>query len=296
MNRMTLRRSAFTLIELLVVIAIIAILIALLVPAVQKVREAAARTRCQNNLKQIGLAMHNYYSTKKAFPAAFTSTGTSPGWGWAPILLPHLEQTPLYEQLKVESVPFGSGGPTPIQPTPLMKTPLLVFRCPSDLGPDLNTLRDNHATSNYRAVAGPTTFPTFLANQDMGGVMFHNSKIKFEQITDGSSNTIGVGECIFDPVSGKNATIWSGMRGLNNSTVPASISISDTMWWVDDATATINGTALQAFSSRHPPGGAYFLFCDGTVRFFKQGGTPSTVKFLAGRADGTIVNLDDIAN
>ena len=286
-------RSAFTLIELLVVIAIIAILIALLVPAVQKVREAAARTQCQNNLKQIGLALQNHHGVRRHFPSAFISVSTEPGWGWGSISLPFLEQTNLYKDLGVETKKFG-GGAAPAMPTPPSQTQLSVFRCPADFGQALNPLRLDHATSNYRAVAGPTTFPFFTANQDMGGVMYHNSKVRTVHITDGTSNTIAVGECILETDTSKiaagtakRAALWAGMTGIRDG----SIWISDVMWWVDEATATINGPAPQAFSSYHN-GGAFFAFCDGSVRFFRDGGNPNVVRWIAGRNEGNIVPMD----
>ncbi len=139
-------RPAFTLIELLVVIAIIGILIALLLPAVQKVREAANRTRCSNNVKQMCLGLHNYHGTFDHYPSAFRNTppltnpGTNPGWGWSTLILPFLEQTPLYNELKVETMNFGGGSnpakaPPPPGPYVASQTKLTLFRCAGTAGP-----------------------------------------------------------------------------------------------------------------------------------------------------------------
>jgi prepilin-type N-terminal cleavage/methylation domain-containing protein/prepilin-type processing-associated H-X9-DG protein len=302
-TRPTRQRSAFTLIELLVVIAIIAILIGLLLPAVQKVREAAARTKCENNLKQIGLALHNYADQRGNFPAAYADypgpTAYTPSFGWAANVLPYVEQGNLYNSLGVATGPFGMPwtypSPAPYTsypvPTPnaLSQTRLTIYRCPSDPSPDLNPERLNFPMSNYRAICGPDTgIYTFPSAR---GVMFQNSSVKFTDITDGTSNTLVVGECIYDKPTGKIATTWVGYTGarINPATGLFSTWISDVMWWLDDTSAQINGTAPQAFSSRHP-GGAYFVFGDGSVRLFRNGVNPSVFKFLAGRDDGQIVN------
>jgi prepilin-type processing-associated H-X9-DG protein len=201
-----------------------------------------------------------------------------------------VEQDNLSRSLGVANTVFG-GGATTVTPTEVpggwSTTKLSIFRCPSDTGPDTNPDRWGHAMFNYRAIAGPTTYPYFYENQDMGGVMYQNSKIKITDITDGTSNTLAVGECMYDQVSGKLAAIWVGMTGMYNG----SVRISDVMWWVDEATATVNGTAPQAFSSRHT-GGAMFVFCDGSVRFFRNGGDPNNLRWLAGRNDGVLVNND----
>ncbi len=238
------RREAFTLIELLVVIAIIAVLIGLLLPAVQKVRDAASKIQCANNLKQMCLAIHAYTDTEKHFPPAYRGVGLNPGWSWGAFTLPFAEQQALYDNAGVATQPFG-GGANPALPNQFTQLHLSLFRCPTDPGPDLNDIRLNHAMSNYRAVSGPITFPYFYANQDMGGVMFQNSKIRFGAIKDGTSNTLALGECLFDTTQDKRAAIWAGMSGLRDG----SVWISDVMWWVDADSATINGPAPQAFSS-----------------------------------------------
>ena len=283
-------RSGFTLVELLVVIAIIAILIALLVPAVQKVRAAAQRVQCENNLKQIGLAIHNYYSARKVFPAAYTATGLNQGWGWGATILPYLEQGPLYQSAGVQNQVFGLPLKLGIaSPNQWTQTQLEVFRCPSNPAPGLNDQRSLFATSNYRAVAGPNPNYDliFIVNDDKGGVMYQNSRTKFEHITDGSSNTLLIGECTLDDSLSRWAAIWAGMRGTDTS-----VHISDVMWWMDPTSAKINGTAPQAFSSMHT-GGAFFLFCDGTVRLVREGADIQGIIWLAGRKDGVIVNPDD---
>ena len=293
----SLRRSAFTLIELLVVIAIIAILIALLVPAVQKVREASARTQCQNNLKQIGLGLQNYYSTYKKFPATWAGPGYDPTWAWSAVLLPYLDQTTVFEGAGVGTKLFGPPGTFGnVAANPLGASELKVFRCPSDNSPNLNPVRGKFATSNYRGVAGSNGPALAFVDWDMGGVMYQNSKIKMEQVTDGSSNTIVVGECILDDKTGKAACIWAGMRGLGPSLANPAVNAvwwSDVMWWVDSNTAKINGPAAQAFGSRHSPGGAFFVFCDGTVRYAQQNVDPNIIIALAGRNDGISINLSD---
>jgi prepilin-type N-terminal cleavage/methylation domain-containing protein/prepilin-type processing-associated H-X9-DG protein len=313
------RGAGFTLIELLVVIAIIAILIGLLLPAVQKVREAAARMKCSNNLKQQILGMHNYASAVGHYPPAILNSATTathyyPGWGWGTLILPYVEQDNLYRQLNPDVAPLGTSFGAQVNtinnvnPTPAMKTALPIYRCPSDPAPDLNSFRMDLDTrqlgmSNYRAICGTDNSAggIFRANEDRNGILWQNSKVKFEAITDGTSNTVVVGECIFinqrdgTATDGRKwAAVWAGMTGYYcspDATIGCGIRISDVMWHLDDLTARLNGTAPQAFGSRHT-GGAMFGFADGSIRFFRQSSDPAVTKWLGNRSDGRVLNID----
>ena len=196
-------RRAFTLIELLVVIAIIAVLIALLLPAVQAAREAARRSQCVNNLKQMGLALHNYHDAVLVFPPGYIAAGpyidgetdASPGWSWASMILPQLDQSPLYS-----SINFWLPVQAPANTT-ATQTSLNVFLCPSDQIPG-RTFAVTDGFGNTVATVAPSSYAdctgsdaadvaTGLNNDGLGnGLFYRNSKIRIAAIIDGTSQTV----------------------------------------------------------------------------------------------------------
>jgi prepilin-type N-terminal cleavage/methylation domain-containing protein/prepilin-type processing-associated H-X9-DG protein len=279
------RRSAFTLIELLVVIAIIGVLIGLILPAVQKVREAASRLSCQDNLKQIGLALHHYHDTHRAFPPGYQAldpyldgaTDTAPGWGWGAFLLPYLEQDNLYRQINFHQ---------PVQDSAATQTLVKIYLCPSDLTPGAafpvpdgfgNTLCLAAPTSYAACVGGDETDTTAATGL---GVFFRNSAIRMMDITDGTSNTILIGERAWSNANG----IWAGavpggviMRGQSNPCQP----VVPGAWFpaatlvlahchLNNALTDPDGSAgMDDFGSRHF-GGTNFAFADGSVHFLRS--------------------------
>jgi len=207
----TTRRAGFTLIELLVVIAIIGILIALLVPAVQKVREAAARLQCTNNLKQIGLAMHHHHDSLGRFPAGYQANtrdpaanpGTldaPPGWSWAVFLLPYLEQDNVYRQLRLDLPAWHAANAV------LVKTPFPVFLNPAApngsptilVRTESGTVLAEWGRSHYVVNNGQDetwAYPQHDLSSVSGiGPFYRNSRVRMAEVTDGLSNTVFVGE------------------------------------------------------------------------------------------------------
>jgi prepilin-type N-terminal cleavage/methylation domain-containing protein len=189
-------KKGFTLIELLVVIAIIAILIALLLPAVQQAREAARRSQCKNNLKQIGLSLMNYHDVHRTLPpgatVAFTGVGTSNGFGWTTHILPFFDQAPLFKKLNTKVAFTDTAATNNSSNASLMSTILTAVRCPSDAGPDQDTTGGvpDMGTANYVGNYG-VGMPSLTANpRDVQGIMGVNTKVRIRDVKDGMSNVI----------------------------------------------------------------------------------------------------------
>ncbi len=283
------RSRGFTLVELLVVIAIIGILIALLLPAVQAAREAARRSQCSNNLKQLGLALQNYHDTFKSFPPAWViSRGGAatpndyPHWGWGALLLPFIEQQAMHDGLNVGPSHVIDAASVPAT-LALLQTPLSGYRCPSDTGPELNVGRAQSgiepATSNYvgamRSYSGNVTVPHNNNENRERGIFVENKGTKIRDILDGTSNTISVGErrWQFKATNGSQrqarAALIIGVRRRNNN--PGwhrgdQIGIGRTRL---NFNAPNNSRARRGFSSKHP-GGSQFAFADGSSHFISE--------------------------
>ncbi len=352
------RRSGFTLIELLVVIAIIAILVALLLPAVQQAREAARRSSCKNNLKQIGLALHNYNDTFRQFPcgviAAYSgystqingyngsgsvqvyppgASGTTRGYvdySWVALILPFMELGPQYDTLGVSRRRASEALADPVVQQ-LMEQPVESFLCPSDPKPSPNQMRNaacgrprdvngvqygtgsasgrSVALQNYVGSMGRGRDARTSANVDrwnqmtvglwVEGVFNANSDINFQDITDGTTNTIMVGERAWE-YSINGSTIRTGeaanmyfLRADNgpreNSGAADALAVGGL--GINSPSHTDN-QARSSFSSRHR-GGAQFVLCDGSVRFISEnidyrtvtGGYDSVFENLLARFD-----------
>jgi len=313
------RRHArgFTLIELLVVIAIIAVLIALLLPAVQAAREASRRMSCLNNLKQIGLALHNYSDAHGVFPPGYSSlwkpdtgdAGTAeddlgPGWGWASLILPHMEQPAVFNAINFSLSMNYSHNQT------AQLTRINSYLCPSDSTPQMVPVRDQAnsktvytvASGNYVGVYGLGEIGSAPGRGN--GLFYRNSRSSFAQVTDGTSQTLAVGErshnLSYATWTGRAVGGWlfktSSVEGGTDS-FQADPEESFTMIigpiGLDDGPRTPNHPEahVEDYWSRHS-GGVNFLFGDGSVHFIKDAINPSVYRALATRSGGEVLSSD----
>ncbi|HVJ85143.1 MAG TPA: DUF1559 domain-containing protein [Caulifigura sp.] len=324
------RLRAFTLIELLVVIAIIAILIALLLPAVQQAREAARRTQCKNHLKQFGLALHNYLDTFGSFPMAQHHRGTwdnipdlpdqvgngGTGFAWSALILPYMDQAPLYNQFNFSTPLSNSGIPASVVNARLAGSVVGYARCPSDVAPPLVAVGNagqvgailDQAVTSYKINAGPYDDSqagwAFNDQDRRNGVAYRESGIRLRDVSDGTSNTFAVGESTWtlSQVTRMYGAIDPARGYANGFSTALS---SHTEWPMNPAASQAAQFREESFHSMHE-GGAQFVLCDGSVRFVSEniqhtafpwaannpfdrqnnGAGFGTYQRLAGRSDG----------
>jgi prepilin-type N-terminal cleavage/methylation domain-containing protein len=309
MGMSRVRRSGFTLIELLVVIAIIAILIGLLLPAVQKVREAAARTQCINNLKQMGLALHAYHDTLQALPQGnseyvenvFPYEGS---WTWMGYILPYVEQDNAWREAKT----FANSGGTNWYAwyNPMTSVSMKVYTCPADS-------RGGQKLSGASSGIPDQALTCYLGNSGLtstsnDGVLYWKSKVKLTDIADGTSNTIVVGER--PPNSNLEFGWWFAAYGYdgrgNGDCVMTSNDLAIANYFISSYGCTSGATAAQKIGlqpgnplvgcdaahywSFHS-GGSLFLMGDGSARLLSYNNN-NILPALSTRAGGEIASPD----
>lgn len=301
-----------TIVEILVTITIIGLLVALLLPAIASSRESARRIACQNNLKQLALAVHNYHDVHRTFPLGAitaplrTDLYAEEGYGWGTAILPYLDQSTLYLQLRE---PFLTGGSGP-QGTPGVfiitydttgriltggDTHLTVFRCPTSLlDPNVSNsgLRyfDGYATSDYKGSRGPHNNGIFLKVSN--ALVMGTPSIEMRDVNDGSSNTISIGESAYfnKPI---NQPVWIGAGGQDETCLFKTIRTEPINCFLTQQSIQGMLTTSQddcAFSWHS--GGAYFAFVDGSVHFLADDIDGTLYERLGSRNDGNPVSLE----
>lgn len=294
----------FTLIELLVVIAIIAVLIALLLPAVQQAREAARRSQCKNNMKQFGLAMHNYHDTFGTFPMGHdcfkdrlpNDTGWSRRLSFFQGLLPYIDQAPLYNQINFSYTSYYCTGGFNSQ----LLSPIPAAGCPSDpnaarMG-NLPAVRGLH--SNYLPIQGSDLI-SLTAPYRSNGMFYTASSTRIREVTDGTTNTAMMSEILVGPddaaVYNRPGQVWESYDGNTSITTlyPPNTTVTDIIptGCVSSprAPCTTSGTQTRLSARSMHVGGAHVCMADGSVRFASDNINTLTWNNIGQRNDGIVI-------
>jgi prepilin-type N-terminal cleavage/methylation domain-containing protein len=282
------RRRGFTLIELLVVIAIIAILVALLLPAVQQARAAARRSQCRSNLKQVGIALHNYHETHTRLPPLMvyhSSSCCSRWFSWMVMILPGMDQTPLYESFDLNLNAFGGNGP--VVNRDYTATKIAAYKCPSDIHSD--KVRQWNFGGSIGVVGYAHTAYLGCRGSDAslpGNGMFpdRNRTVRFRDVTDGQSNTIQVGERTID-VAGQYGW-WAAGSGSDTHGLGDSVLHSGTGFYPGDPLG--NADRFHWWSLHN--NGAHFLMSDGAVKFMNYTMDHQVLLDLSTRKGQEVIN------
>ena len=297
-------RRGFTLVELLVVIAIIGVLVALLLPAVQAAREAARRMQCTNNLKQLGLAVHNYHDTHKVFPPQMMNVDASNDrrWGWGAVTLPYIEQGALYEQLKPDGGKQIPTASTLIGGAPVLQTRVATHLCPSGSSTNVRTNQFHPSVAASSNSSDWYSKSNYVCNQQIMRYRagFAGACFRMAEVTDGTTNTLLLGERRLSvPISKRyvGSIVWGTAQGTGDSANvfhaahPINTSSNNA-----DFDADANDTQRYRFgvSSAHA-NGAMFAMTDGSVRFVSQNiplNPAATARALANTGNGCTADVD----
>jgi prepilin-type processing-associated H-X9-DG protein/prepilin-type N-terminal cleavage/methylation domain-containing protein len=295
---MRLRRAGFTLLELVVVIAIMGVLIGVTLAAVQRVRGAAARAKCQNNMRQIGFALHHYHDARGGLPPGLTSGASGnpyPYVSWLTRLLPYVEHGDLWRQTEDAYARDANFLDDP--PHICLSTWVPLYTCPSDgrtQGFGETPTGKRVAFTSYLGMEGTNQFTA-------DGVLYADSHVRFGEVLDGLSNTLMVGE---RPPSFDLRLGWwyAGWGQSQDGSAEMVLGVREKNYWNNGGSCApgpyhygpgraSNRCDVFHFWSPHP-GGANFLFCDGSVRFLSYSADP-IMPALATRAGGEHVTVPD---
>ena len=297
-------RRGFTLLELLLVVAVLAVLVGLLLPAVQKVRDAAARGQCLNHLRQVGLALHHHHDAQGAFPPGYVSTFDfrgfnefGPGWGWAAYTLSYLDQGPLAARLDFNR-PVGDPA---VADAVVTQVPVLL--CPADHPPPTLPVGIRDRDGNVAVLMATLAAASYSGNFGIGepgvdgdGLFFRNTRVRLADVTDGASTTLLAGERSYR----FSQTVWAGaVASADFCPAPGSpfafqpgesasfvLSHSMEMWGGAE-----RPTETNSWSSNHYRGSNY-LFCDGSAKLLTGRTDYTLLKAISTRAGGEVATQE----